>query len=84
MAVGRLLAHAGLHGRARQEPERYDGLEKAGFKLERDGEIMHNLFERYGGHYMDVGASAKIAKGLVFRSTSFFFRFLQSRHQTFF
>ena len=26
---------------------------------------MYNLYERQGGHYMDVGASAKIAKGLV-------------------
>jgi hypothetical protein len=43
----------------------FDRLEKAGFLLERDGDIIYCLHERLGGHYMDVGASRKIADGLV-------------------
>lgn len=54
-----------LHAKARKEPERFDALEKAGFLLDRDGDISYYLFQRFGGHYMDVGTSAKIASGLV-------------------
>ncbi|KAI9659393.1 MAG: hypothetical protein M1821_001651 [Bathelium mastoideum] len=64
-AISRLLAFQSLHGRARQESERFDALEKVGFKLDRYGDIMRNLYMRSGGHYMDVGASAKIAEGLI-------------------
>ena len=65
MAIQDLMSQAGMHAQARQEPERFDALEKAGFKTERYGSITHHLYNRMGGHYMDVGASAKIAKGLV-------------------
>lgn len=54
-----------LHGKARADPERFDALEKAVFKLDREPELHWYLFERFGGHYMDVGTSAKISKGLV-------------------
>lgn len=47
------------------DPERFDALERAGFKTERYGDIAFQVNEKLGGHYMDVGASAKIAKGLV-------------------
>jgi hypothetical protein len=50
---------------ASEEPERFDALERAGFKVERYGDLTHHINERLGGHYMDVGASAKIVKGLV-------------------
>ena len=50
---------------ARAEPERFDALESVGFKVERFGDVHKALFERMGGHYMDTGASAKIAEGLV-------------------
>ena len=63
--VTRLLALNGLTNMARQEPERFDALERAGFKTDRFGDIYRHLYERFGGHYMDVGASAKIAQGLV-------------------
>jgi hypothetical protein len=63
--VGRLMGNQMLHGKARKEPERFDALEKAGFKLDREGELSWYLFERFGGHYMDVGTSAKISNGLV-------------------
>ncbi|ORY17305.1 putative flavin-containing monooxygenase [Clohesyomyces aquaticus] len=65
LAVGRQLALAGLHAAARAEPARFDALEAAGFKLERYGDITHYISERMGGHYMDVGASKKIADGSI-------------------
>jgi hypothetical protein len=47
------------------EPERFEALEKAGFKLDRNAVLAELLFERFGGHYVDVGASKKIVDGLV-------------------
>jgi len=60
--------HASLQGNNRQaaeEPERFDSLERNGFRVERFGDLWKLLSERLGGHYMDVGASAKISAGLV-------------------
>ena len=51
--------------RGKTELERFDSLERAGFKLDRDGDMASYLFGRFGGYYLDVGASAKISKGLV-------------------
>ena len=65
LAVARLTSMFVLNGMAKAEPERFDALEKAGFKVIRYGDIIYQVFDRFGGHYMDVGASAKIAKGLV-------------------
>ncbi|KAK1765600.1 hypothetical protein QBC33DRAFT_579352 [Phialemonium atrogriseum] len=65
LAVARLMSNIALNGMARAEPDRFDALEKAGFRVIRYGDIIYQLFERFGGHYMDVGASAKIAKGLI-------------------
>jgi hypothetical protein len=50
---------------ASTEPERFDALEQVGFKVIRYGDIVYQLYEKFGGHYMDVGASAKIANGQV-------------------
>jgi hypothetical protein len=65
MGIARLVNKTILDAMAAEEPERFDRLEAAGFKLIRYGDIIAQLFERFGGHYMDVGASAKIADGLV-------------------
>ena len=54
-----------LHALAAADSERFDALERAGFRVERYGDFFHHLNERQGGHYVDVGASAKIAKGLI-------------------
>ena len=51
--------------------ERFQALARAGFKVETFGDIVRAQYERLGGHYMDVGCSAKIAKGLVSRDGSF-------------
>jgi hypothetical protein len=59
---------ASLHGSralASLEPERFDSLERAGFRVERYGDLWKLLSDRLGGHYMDVGASKKISAGLV-------------------
>lgn len=64
-AVTRLLSHKALHAMARNQPERFDALERAGFRCERYGDIMWHILEKLGGHYMDVGCSEKIANGLV-------------------
>lgn len=63
--MGRVMGSHMLHSKAAQEPERFDALEKAGFKLDRRGDMTYYLLEKLGGHYMDVGTSAKIASGLV-------------------
>ena len=44
---------------------RFDPLEAAGFKLDRFGDIYNNLYVRFGGHYVDIGCSARIAKGEI-------------------
>lgn len=63
--VTRLLSQRALHAMAAREPDRFDALERAGFAVERYGDIMWHICEKLGGHYMDVGCSDKIAKGLV-------------------
>lgn len=64
--VIRLMSMQFLNSQAEQQPERFDALEKAGFLTERYGDIIHHIYERNGGHYMDVGASALIAQGKVY------------------
>jgi hypothetical protein len=54
-----------LQSMAKEDPKRYDALARAGFKTDPYGDLILHLYERFGGHYMDVGASAKIADGLV-------------------
>ena len=49
----------------KNSPERFDALEKAGFKLDRFGDIYTNLYIRLGGHYVDIGCSARIASGEI-------------------
>ena len=46
-------------------PAYYEGLEKAGFKTEPYIDLMHILYERMGGHYFDVGTSAKVIAGEI-------------------
>lgn len=48
-----------------QDPDRYSGLEKAGFKAGLHGDLWTILCGRQGGHYVDVGTSEKIADGLA-------------------
>jgi cation diffusion facilitator CzcD-associated flavoprotein CzcO len=70
MAIVDLLSQRTLHSMADAERQRFDNLEAAGFKLDRYGSIMHHLYNRMGGHYIDVGTSAKISKRLIKIKTS--------------
>ncbi|PVH73674.1 FAD/NAD(P)-binding domain-containing protein [Cadophora sp. DSE1049] len=63
--LGRIMSQSTLLSRAAQQPERFEALERAGFQLDKHGDMFYYLFQRFGGHYMDVGASAKISKGLI-------------------
>ncbi|KAA8646787.1 hypothetical protein EYZ11_011409 [Aspergillus tanneri] len=65
LGISRLLSMKSLHAMASKEPERFDALERVGFKVERYGDIVYQLTEKMGGHYIDVGCSEKIAKGLI-------------------
>ncbi|KAK0726917.1 hypothetical protein B0T26DRAFT_747310 [Lasiosphaeria miniovina] len=51
---------------AAREPERYRAVAAAGFPVvdsaHPDASILHNLIERGGGHYIDVGGSALLAE----------------------
>jgi hypothetical protein len=65
VSIRRQMAMRYLHAMARNDSERFDALETAGFNVERYGDLTNVLFDRLGGHYMDVGTSAKISQGLV-------------------
>jgi hypothetical protein len=65
VSIRRQIAMKYLHTMARNDSERFDALERVGFNVERYGDITHVVFDRLGGHYMDVGTSAKISQGLV-------------------
>lgn len=54
-----------LHRMTRKNPERFDALERVGFKVERYGDTLYNLNEKAGSHYMDTGGSALVSKSLV-------------------
>jgi hypothetical protein len=64
-AISRLMSRFSLLGKAGADYERFDNLEKAGFLVERDGDMLYNMFERQGAHHIDVGASRMIVDGQV-------------------
>ncbi|KAH8800359.1 dimethylaniline monooxygenase (N-oxide forming) [Xylogone sp. PMI_703] len=65
LSIQRQITMFYLHSMAQKESKRYDALERAGFNVERYGDIVQTIYERGGGHYMDVGTSAKISQGLI-------------------
>ncbi|TVY81082.1 putative indole-3-pyruvate monooxygenase [Lachnellula suecica] len=64
-AVADLASQLSLKAMVDKEPERFDALERAGFKVDRYGSIIHHIANRMGGHYLDVGVSKKISDGLI-------------------
>lgn len=54
---------------ASKEPNRYEELNAAGFPVldsrNPDQALMHNLLERAGGHYVDIGGTKLIEEGKV-------------------
>lgn len=65
VSIARLTSAGVFHAMARAQPERWEALEQAGFKVDPYGDIQDAINIRLGGHYIDVGTSAKISKGLV-------------------
>jgi len=65
VSIARLMSASAFHAMARAQPERWDALELRGFKVDPYGDIQDAVNIRLGGHYIDVGTSAKISKGWV-------------------
>ncbi|KAI1066772.1 hypothetical protein LB506_012195 [Fusarium annulatum] len=65
VSIARLLSSKTFHAMARSQPERYEALERVGFRVDPFGDIQDAINIRLGGHYIDVGTSAKIGKGLI-------------------
>lgn len=63
--ITREIANMVIQDLIRANPERFDALEKQGFRVDRTGDLYGYLFERSGGHYVDIGCSARIAKGEI-------------------
>ncbi|KAG8626324.1 hypothetical protein KVT40_005269 [Elsinoe batatas] len=63
--IMREMTNSAVHALIDAHPERFDALERAGFLLERKGDIYDNLYRRLGGHYVDIGTSAQIARGEI-------------------
>ncbi|KAF2429003.1 FAD/NAD(P)-binding domain-containing protein [Tothia fuscella] len=64
-AISRLMAIKMIGKFSSEEPERFDALERRGFRVERCMDLYQCLYERFGGHYIDVGVSNKIGQGLI-------------------
>ena len=47
----REIVNEGVWTGIKHNPERFDALEQAGFKVNRYGDIYDNLYVRFGGHY---------------------------------
>ena len=65
MAIARLLANQFIAAQMAADPSIFNSLDRAGFLVDRNVDVMQILFERGGRHYVDMGASKKIADGLV-------------------
>ncbi|KIW29520.1 uncharacterized protein PV07_05333 [Cladophialophora immunda] len=50
---------------ASQEQERFDDLERAGFRVDRKTPLMDNILSRYGGYYIDIGACSHVVRGEI-------------------
>jgi hypothetical protein len=47
------------------DPSFFNDLDRAGFLVDRNVDMMQTVFERTGKHYIDTGVSKKIVDGLV-------------------
>lgn len=61
--IQREIANSQLWSSFRANPESFDELEKAGFRVDRYGELFKVFYERLGGHFVDVGSGARIVNG---------------------
>jgi len=65
MAIARLMINQYVSARMIADSNFFNGLDRAGFLLQRNVDLMENIFERGGKHYIDMGVSKKITDGLV-------------------
>ncbi|KAK3111116.1 hypothetical protein LTR53_013950 [Teratosphaeriaceae sp. CCFEE 6253] len=63
--IMREIINRAVWGAIKASPDRFDALERAGFMIDRYGDTYDNLYVRFGGHYVDIGASARIASGEI-------------------
>ncbi|KAK4554762.1 hypothetical protein LTR86_008264 [Recurvomyces mirabilis] len=61
----RTIINRFAHMHVKKNSARFDRLEEAGFKLDRFGDVYDNLYVRFGGHYIDIGGSKRIADGEI-------------------
>ena len=47
------------------ESSRFDALDAAGFHVDRTTPLLDNIYNRFGGYYIDVGTSKHIASGAI-------------------
>lgn len=72
ISVSRAIAMGGCRVWADETPEFWEGLKRAGFKADPYIDLIQILYERLGGHYLNVGASDLIIRGLVWGTPSRF------------
>lgn len=66
LAIGGQIARGALAMQAIKEPHRYDACREAGFQVvDVKGDLTDHIFERGGGHYVDMGAMQLIAERKV-------------------
>ncbi|KAK0822316.1 hypothetical protein LTR73_009336, partial [Friedmanniomyces endolithicus] len=63
--VQRQIINRVSHLKVRKDAARFDALEQSGFKIDRFGDIYEHLYVRFGGHYVDIGCSARIMSGEI-------------------
>lgn len=63
--IQRELANRNVHHLIKQNPKLFDGLEQAGFKVHRYGDLFTHLYVRFGGHYINTGGSNRIINGEI-------------------
>jgi Pyridine nucleotide-disulphide oxidoreductase len=64
-AIGRLMAMKAISNMASKTPDHFEALEKVGFRVEPNMDLYSCLYERFGGHYFDVGVSKMIMTGEI-------------------
>ncbi|KAF2095271.1 flavin-containing monooxygenase [Rhizodiscina lignyota] len=63
--VRRLLTLRATEMFQRMTPDYYERLEGMGFRIDKNADIWQCLYERIGGHHIDVGVGEKVAQGLI-------------------
>jgi cation diffusion facilitator CzcD-associated flavoprotein CzcO len=64
-SITRLTIMTAIKLHAKEINPRLDLLEQANFKVDRDPDVMKNLNERRGGHYVDIGGSDMVIAGQI-------------------